>query len=332
MIKYEELVKDLSNKKFAPVYLLMGEEPFYIDRICVFFENHIIDEQDRDFNQTVLYGKDTTAADVIASAKQFPFGSPTRVVIVKEAKDLKDIDKLLPYVQNPSPTTILVICYKYGKLKANQYKPYEKSGVVFDSVGVKDYQLADWIQKRAAREKFNIDPYSASKLADFIGNDLSRIYTELQKLKAVLPPGGTITEDVIQQYVVQSKEYNIFELEDAIVSRNTQRTYKIAINFTQHLKDNPNIKTITTLFNFFHKMLRYQLSPVKDKDTQKQIFGNLPPSIMERNARNAMSYTIPQLTHIIAVLREYDVKSKGVDTNSEEGDLLIEMIYKILHA
>jgi len=138
MIKYEELVAQLKSRQFKPVYLLMGEEPFYIDRICRFFENKVIEEADRDFNQVVLYGKDTSAAEIVANAKEFPFGSQYKLVVVKEAKDLKDIDLLKSYVENPVESSILVICYKYGKLKATQYKAYEKKGVVFESVGIKD--------------------------------------------------------------------------------------------------------------------------------------------------------------------------------------------------
>jgi len=331
MIKYEDLVKKLKAKEFDPVYLLMGEEPFYIDRICEFFENYVIEPDQRDFNQTVLYGKDTNADEIVANAKQFPFGSPLRLVIVKEAKDVRDLDKLASYVQNPSPSSILVICHKYGKLRAPQYKPYEKKGVVFDSVGVKPYQLADWIQKRVAHEKLQIDPYIANLLAETIGNDLSTIHSELEKLKVILPPNSKITQDVVEKYVGISKEYNIFELQDALVSRNAQKSYKIALNFGQHLKENPNIKTISTLYNFYHKMLRYQLSPVRGSDAQIQIFGKLPPSILDKTVRNAMSYSIPQLTNIISILREYDAKTKGVDTNSSEAELLKEMIYKIIH-
>lgn len=331
MMKYEDLVKDLKAKQFKPVYLLMGEEPFYIDRICDFFENFLIEPDQRDFNQTVLYGKDTTVDEIVANAKQFPFGSPVRLVIVKEAKDVKNFDDLLGYAQNPSPTTILVICYKYGKPRATQYKPFEKQGVVFESVGVKSYQLADWIQKRVARERLQIDPYIANLLAETIGNDLSAIHSELEKLKMILPPNGVITQEVVEKYVGISKEYNVFELQDALASRNAQKAYKIALNFGQHLKENPNVKTIPALFNFYHKMLRYHLSPEKSKETQAAIFGKLPPSILERNVRNAMSYTVPQLTNIISVLREYDVKSKGVDSNSGDAELLKELIYKLIH-
>ena len=329
MIKYEELVAQLKSRQFKPVYLLMGEEPFYIDRICRFFENRVIEEADRDFNQVVLYGKDTSAAEIVANAKEFPFGSQYKLVIVKEAKDLKDIDLLKSYVENPVETSILVICYKYGKLKATQYKAYEKKGVVFESVGIKDWNLPDWVQKTASAFKFKLDAQTANILTEHIGNDLSRIFNEFEKLKVILPPGSSITPDVVEQYIGISKEYNIFELQEALGSRNVQKTYKIIHNFSQHLKENPNIKTILMLYNFYHKMLMYHLSPDKSNEALRAIYGNLPPMIMSKNVRYAQSHTITQLTNIISVLREYDVKSKGVDSNSEEGELLKEMIYKI---
>lgn len=330
MIKYEELVSQLKSRQFAPVYLLMGEEPFYIDRICRFFENKVIDEENRDFNQVVLYGKDTSPAEIVANAKEFPFGSPYKLVVVKEAKDLKDIDSLKSYVENPVSTSILVICYKYGKLKATQYKSYEKKGVVFESVGVKDWNLPDWVMKTAAEFKFKLDPQTANLLAEHIGNDLSRIFSEFEKLKVVLPPGSAITTDVVEKYIGISKEYNIFELQEALGSRNIPKTYKIIQNFTQHLKENPNIKTILMLYNFYHKMLMYHLSPDKSNEALRTIYGNLPPMIMSKNVRYAQSHTIPQLRYIVSILHEYDVKSKGVDSNIDEGELLKEMIFKIL--
>ena len=330
MIKYEELVAQLKSRQFKPVYLLMGEEPFYIDRICRFFENKVIEEADRDFNQVVLYGKDTSAAEIVANAKEFPFGSQYKLVIVKEAKDLKDIDLLKSYVENPAESSILVLCHKYGKLKATQYKAYEKKGVVFESVGIKDWNLPDWVQKTASAFKFKLDAQTANILTEHIGNDLSRIFNEFEKLKVILPPGSSITPDVVEQYIGISKEYNIFELQEALGSRNAQKTFKIIHNFTQHLKENPNIKTILMLYNFYHKMLMYHLSTDKSNEALRAIYGNLPPMILSKNVRYAQSHTIAQLTNIISVLREYDVKSKGVDSNSDEGELLKEMIYKIL--
>lgn len=331
MVKYEELVRQLKSKQFAPVYLLMGEEPFYIDRICKWFETKVIEEADRDFNQFVYYGKDTTVADIVASAKQFPFGSLYRLVIVKEAKDIRNgIEGLKSYVENPMDTTILVVCHKYGKIPASKYKPFEKKGVVFESAKVPDWELNNWVQKQASSFKFQIDSYAANIFSEHIGNDLSRIYNELEKLKLILPANSVITPEIIEKYIGISKEYNIFELQSALGTKNVAKAYKIAINFSQHLKENPNIRTISMLYSFYHKLLSYQLSD-KSPEATSRIFGRLSPSILSKNIGYAQAYSQKELTNIISILREYDVKSKGVDTNSEEADLLKEMIYKIIH-
>lgn len=329
---YSDIVAQIKNRQFASVYLLQGEEPFFIDRIAKMFEEEILEPEERDFNQVVLYGKDTTADMVLANAKQFPFGSPYRVVILKEAKELKKIELLDTYAENPSPQTILVVCHKYGKLKAAQTKAYAKHGVVFDSVGIKDWNLAAWIQDLAAQTfNFQLSPQSAAVLSEHIGNDLSRIFTEFQKLQVVLPAGSEITPAVIEQYIGISKEYNIFELQDALGSRNLSKVYNIMLNFTLHLKENPNIRTISMLFSYYNKMIRYHLNPDKSNDSLRTVFGNLPPSIIARNVGIANNHTLPQLTRIVSILREYDLKSKGVDANNDEGELLKEMIYKITH-
>ena len=331
-ISYSDLVAQIKNKEFAPVYLLHGEEPFFIDRLCKMFEESILEPEERDFNQVVLYGKDTSVDMVLANAKQFPFGSPYRVVILKEAKELKNIELLDSYVDSPSPQTILIVCYKYGKLKAAQTKAYAKSGVVFVSEGVKDWNLAAWIQDLASQTfNYKLNPQTAAVLSEHIGNDLSRIFTEFQKLQVVLPAGSEITPEVVEKYIGISKEYNIFELQDALGSRNLSKAYNIMLNFTMHLKDNPNIRTISMLYSYYNKMLRYHLLPDKSNDAIRTVFGNLPPGIIARNVGIANNHSLPQLTKIISILREYDVKSKGVDANSDEGELLKEMIYKITH-
>lgn len=324
MINYEDLVNQLKNRQFSPIYLLMGEEPFYIDRICKIFEETVIDEADRDFNQVVLYGKETSAAEVITQAKQFPFGSPCRLVILKEAKDMKTFDHLASYAQQPTNSTILVVCYKYGKLKANQYKPYDKNGIVFESVGVRDYDLPKWILKEASNFHFKLDPQTANLLSEHIGNDLSRIYNEFEKLQLILPPESVISPDIVERYIGISKEYNIFEMQEALGTRNYPKAFKIALNFGQHQKENPNVKTITMLFSFYHKLLSYRMSPTKDE----KIFGKMA----FKYVGYANKYTIPQLTRIISLLREYDMKVKGVNADLDPAELIKELIYKLLNA
>ncbi len=330
--RYEDIVAQINQKKFAPVYLLHGEEPFFIDQLCKMFEEGILEPEERDFNQSVLYGRDTDVDMVIANAKQFPFGSPYRVVILKEAKDLKHFESLDAYVQNPSPQTIFIVCYKYGTLKAAQTKAFASHGVVFHSEGVKDWNLNAWIQDLAEQTfHYKLNPQTAAVLGEHIGNDLSRIFTEFQKIQVVLPPGSEITPDIVEKYIGISKEYNIFELQDALGSRNIPKAYSIMLNFTLHQKENPNVKTILMLFNFYNKMIRYHLLPEKNQESMKLLYGTTYNNIIARNVGFANNHSLAQLTRIISILREYDMKCKGVDANNDNAELLKEMIYKITH-
>lgn len=333
MIKYEDLVQQLKSKAFASVYILMGEEPFYIDRICKYFENNVIEEQDRDFNQVVLYGKDTSLSEVIANAKQYPFGSERRLVILKEAKEIhqleKNMDQLVAYVKNPTASTILVVCHKYGKIP--QAKELDKHAVVFQSDPVKDYQLSGLIQKQVTQFHFQIDPRSADLLAEHIGNDLSRIYNELSKLRVVLPPKAQITPEVIEQHIGISKEYNIFELQEALATRNIQKVYRIMLNFTQNVKEHPVVVTIAQLYKFYDGMLRYMLSSDKSPKTLAVIFGSRSDFYQKKLIGYARNFQLPQLISIISTLREFDARSKGIDSQCSEEELIKELFYKITH-
>lgn len=328
---FDQVMNQLKSGKYAPVYLLMGEEPFYIDCISDYIENNVLPEEERDFNQVVLYGKDTTPDEVVANAKQFSFGGDYRVVILKEAKDLSNFDLLTSYFAHPQPSTILVICYKYGKLKAAQYKNCDKSTVIFISDPVKDYNLADWVQKQAAEHNFKLNQQAADIITEHIGNDLSRIDNEFKKLKIILPEGAEITPEIVEKNIGISKEYNVFELQNALGERNADKAFKICINFAHNMKDNPNVKTIAVLYNFYSKMLAYMLLPEASRENMEKIYGKINPYVMKINQRYASRYSLAQVRKIISVLREYDVKSKGVDSDAPNEELLMEMIYKILH-
>ena len=344
-ISETQLINDLKAGHYAPVYLLTGDENYYIDLISDYFENNIVEESLRGFDQVVLYGNEVTMDDVIANAKQFPMMSPYKLVLVKEAqsvsKDAQSIanasesegwEKVAAYLENPLPQTILVFCYRYKKFdkRTKAFKAIDAKGCICEKNRMYDSQLPDWIGTYVNRHDHAITQKGAILIAESIGNDLSKITNELDKVFIAIGPGEDITEETIERYIGISKEYNIFELQNALGSHDVTKTYKIMLNFAKHQKENPNIKTITMLYSYFNKMLLYQMSPDKSGEVRK-IFGNLPPKILENNTRAAMSYTIPQLTNIISVLREYDVKAKGVDTNCTEEDLLKEMIYKIIH-
>lgn len=328
--KFDDIMTQLRNRQFAPVYLLMGTEPFFIDVISKYIENNVMDEADRDFNQQVFYGKDSRPDEVIASAKQFPFGSDYRVVILKEAKDLPNFEHLIPYFQQPQSSTIFVVCYKYGTIRATQLKNCDKAMVTFTSEAVKDYQVAAWAQSQAAKHHFKLNNQAANIISEHIGNDLSRIDNEFEKLKIFLPEGAEITPEIVEKHVGISKEYNIFELQNALGERNVNKTLAICINFVQHVKENPIVKTVAMLFPFFNKLLAYKLLVDKSKENVAKIFGS-NAFIADKNAAYAMKYSVAQLQKIISLLREYDVKAKGVDNDAPDEELLKEMIYRILH-
>lgn len=317
----------------APVYLLHGEEPFFIDQIANYMEENLLAEEEKDMNQVVLYAKDVDAAQVVDQAKSFPFGSDFRLVILKEAKDLKEIEKLKGYVENPSSTTVLVICHKYAKLRANSafYKACEKNGVVFDSVGIKDWALPDWVLQRARSLNLNLAKDEAVMLSEYIGNDLSRIDNELNKLKLAIPDSNVqITRELIQKNIGMSKEYNIFELQDALGNRNALKSYQIALNFAKNQKENPNIKTILMLYKFYNKLLAYHLLPEKSPAALAALFGNYP-KIRENNLRYANRYSQFELKRNIALLREFDAKAKGVDSDMGPEELIKELVYRLLN-
>lgn len=329
--KFEDVIKELTKQKYAPIYLLMGEEPFFIDQISKYIENNVIEEENRDFNQAILYGKDTDSAEIIANVKEFPFGSPYRVVVVKEAQDLKNLDGLKQYAEKPSKNAILVLCYKYKKLRAEHYKPFDKHGVVFLSEKIKDNKLPEWILKQSEFYQFRMTPQTAKMLAEHIGNDLALINSEFLKLKITLPEGTEITPPIIEKYVGINKEYNIFELQNALGDRNIPKTYKIVHNFCDNIKENPNVKTIAALSKFYTRLLAYHYEPVKKEENLKKIFGNIHPFVIKLNCQYAQRYSVFELKKIIGLLREFDLKSKGLNTTAPDGELLKEMIYKILH-
>ena len=321
-------MNQLQKRKFDPVYLLCGEEPLYIDRVSDFIEENVMDEADRDFNQVLYYAKDTQPADVVASARQYPFGVDYRVVIVKEAQDWSSLEPFHSYIESPSPATILVLCYKYGKLKAADSKVFDKYATVMESRKVPDYKLAEWVSTCAAEHGFSIDPRGAALISEHIGNDLSRIDNEFLKMKLVLPEGSEVTPEVIEKYIGISKQYNVYELRDALVNHDEVKAYRIVNAFCQNLKSNP----VANLFYYYNSLLLFLLSPDKSTMAQKAIFGyNKSEAQLRREAGIASQYSQTSLIKIISVLREMDARSKGIDNEAPDEDLYKEMVYRILH-
>lgn len=334
MSNFNQILSDLRAKKYQPIYFLMGDEPFYIDQITNYISKHVLEEHERDFNQTVLYGKDTSVDEIIAVAKRFPMMSEYQVVIVKEAQHIRNIEAIESYAKQPLASTLLVINYKYKKLDKRKAaaKTIAKNAILFESEKLRDYQIPDWISKETSACGLNIDPKNALLLAEFLGTDLNKIHNELQKLKLILPQGEAITTDIIEKNIGISKDFNVFELQTALAKKDVLKANRIAKYFEQNPKDNPFVVTISSLFNYFSKILQLHFS--KNKNNDQALAGELKvhPFFVKEYKLAARNYSPKKLIKIIGYLREYDLKSKGVDNvSATEGDLLKEMIFKILH-
>jgi DNA polymerase-3 subunit delta len=326
---YDQLIAPLHKKQFAPVYFLMGDEPFYIDEVSNFIEENAMPEEQRDFNQILLYGKETDADEVVALAKEFPFGTDKRVVIVKEAKELKHIERLIKYAENPSSTAIVVVCYKYATLRMTQLKGIDKNCVAFNSEKMKDYKLSAWILSHVRNYQFRMQPAVADLLAENIGVDLSRIDNEFKKLTIFLPPNSEITAEIVEKHIGISKEYNVFELQNALAERKIDKAYKIVHYFCQNMKQTPNVMTINSLASFYLKLLAYNLSD-KSIEAKAKVFGK-NDYVQQINTGHARNHSVLELQKIIGILREYDAKSKGVDSNLTDEELLKELVYRVTH-
>ncbi|ESU18685.1 DNA polymerase III, delta subunit [Flavobacterium cauense R2A-7] len=328
------IIKDIQAGNIKPIYFLMGEEPYYIDKLSEYIENNILQEHERDFNQTVLYGRDVTIEDIVGNAKRFPMMADRQVVIVKEAQELsRTIDKLESYAENPQPTTVLVICYKYKTLDKRKKvtKTLDKVGVVFESKKLYENQVGDWMKRVLAGKKLNIEPKAAAMFVDFLGTDLSRIANEIDKLAIILKPGETITPAVIEENIGFSKDFNPFELRKAIGEKNQLKAYQIADYFAQNPKDNPIVLTIGLVFGFFTQLLQYH--GLKDKspaNAAKMLKVN--PYFLKDYDVALKNYPMKKVSAIVSTLRDIDVKSKGVGANNiSQHDLLKEMLVKIFN-
>lgn len=245
----------------------MGEEPYYIDKLAGYIEDNILSEDEKGFNQMVLYGRDVTVEEIVSNAKRYPMMADRQVVIVKEAQELsRTIDKLESYAENPLPTTVLVICYKYKTLDKRKKvtKVLDKAGVVFESKKLYENQVGDWLKRVLSGKGYQIEPKAAAMLVEFLGTDLSKISNELDKLAIILPKGSTITPKVIEENIGFSKDYNNFELRKAIGEKNQLKAYQIADYFAQNPKDNPLVVTTGLVFGFFSQLLQYH--GLKDKN------------------------------------------------------------------
>lgn len=333
MDEAKQLVADIKGGNIKPIYFLMGEEPYYIDKISDFIESTILSEEERGFNQVVLYGRDISVEDIVSNAKRYPMMAEYQVVIVKEAQDLsRTIEKLAKYAENPQPTTVLVINYKYKKIDKRKalYKTLKKNGVVYESKKLYENQVADWIRRVLSPKNYDISPKAAQMLVEFLGTDLSKINNELEKLKIILPEGTQITPEHIEENIGISKDYNNFELRKAIGEKNVAKAFKIIKYFGENPKDNPMVVTVSLLFNFFSQLLQYH--GLKDKSPRHVASAlKINPYFVNEYVNAARNYPMRKVSAVVATLRDFDVKGKGVGANAvPQGDLLKELLVRIL--
>ncbi|MBN1415051.1 MAG: DNA polymerase III subunit delta [Bacteroidales bacterium] len=332
-MNYKQILAELQNRHICPVYFLMGEEPYFIDKLTDYIAENILNETDKTFNQLILYGKDTDVKTVINAARRFPMMAQYQVVIVKEAQHLKDIEQLQHYINQPLASTVLVIGYKYKKIdkRTRFFKLLDEKAVVFESKKVQDYTIPSWITAYLQQKDLQIEPKAAAMLADYLGNDIGKIVNELDKLQLVLPKKSVqITALMVEQNIGLSKDYNTFELNNALIIRDIHKANRIVNYFSKNPRNNPMVLTLSSLSYFFSKVLLFHRLKEKPQDQVVKSLG-IKPYFYREYKLAAQNYPMNKVMSIISMLREYDLKSKGSGSMASEGDLLKELIYRIMH-
>ncbi|OFX84188.1 MAG: DNA polymerase III subunit delta [Bacteroidetes bacterium GWF2_33_16] len=334
-MNFEQIIGDLKNKIYKPIYFLSGDEPYFIDLITKNIQENALSESEKAFNLTIIYGKDTEISTVINSAKRYPMMANYQVVIVKEAQNIKDIEDLIHYATNPLKSTILVINYKYKTLDKRKklYKVINDNGILFESKKLYDNEIPGWINAYLKKRNHTIEPSAGMLMTEYLGNDLSKVANELEKLIITLPTGEyNITSTHIEKNIGISKDYNNFELHKALTQKNVLKANRIVNYFANNPKDNPIVLTISMLYHFFSKVLVYHF--IKNKTNKQEVAAALKinPYFIADYEKAAKQYNPRKVVEIIALLREYDLRAKGLNSeNTPDGELLKELVYKILH-
>ena len=331
----QDIIKDIKARKLKPIYLLHGEESYYIDLLSDYLEQNVLSDAEKGFNQTVFYGKDTEVMTVLSAAKRYPMMSDYQLVLVKEAQELK-LDKAAEqfqaYCEQPLQSTILVLCHKYGKFDKRKkvYKIIEKNGLVFESASIYDNKVPAWIEDFVRSKGYRINPKASALMAEYLGNDLSKVANELEKLMLNVPASQEIGTKEIQDNIGISKEYNVFELQNALARRDVFKANQIINYFEANPKANPMVLVMGNLAAYFTKILKYHY--VTDKSQLAKELGVNPFFVKDYDLA-ARNYNLAKTFEVISLLRAYDLKSKGVDStgNTEHGELMKELIFKIIH-
>ncbi len=332
-MNYDQILSDIHKKNFAPVYFLTGDEPYFIDMISDTIENEALDEADRAFNQIVLYGRDVDVETIANHARSFPMMGERMVVIVKEAQDVKNLEEFEKYLDTIPETTLLVFAYKYKKFDKRKTlaKKIDKKGVWFESKKLYDSNIPGWIQNYLKGEGYSITPKANQMLADYLGTDLHKIANELKKLIIALPKKKSIDDADVERNIGISKDYNGFELQNAIGSRDVLKANRIVNYFGDNGKDNPLLVTVITLYGYFTKLIKLHTTQDKSQGNLASVLG-VNPFFVKDYLAAARNYPPATCIRCISILREFDMKSKGYESGDvSEKDLYREMIFKLMH-
>ncbi|MGO1244796.1 MAG: DNA polymerase III subunit delta [Sphingobacterium sp.] len=331
------VLSDIKKRKFSQVYLLHGEESYYIDLITDLLEHTVLDSAQKGFDQSILYGKDSNIDTIVNSAKRYPMMSEYQLIIIKEAQDLKwkaEENLLLKYLENCTPTTILVVAYKYGKIDKRKkiFNAFNKAGVVVDSDKLKDYKVAEWITDQFRNVERKVHPQASAMMADYLGTDLSKISNEIEKLILNVPSDQEVLPLHVEQNIGISKDFNVFELQSALGARNMQKAVQIVDYFAANPKSNPLPVVMSSLGSYFIKVLKYHYMKDKTPNAVAKELGVHSFFVREYETA-ARNFNRRKSFDIIHQLSIYDLKTKGLDVGpfTGHGEILRELVYKILN-
>ena len=334
-MSFNSILNSLKKKEYASIYFLDGEETYFIDALTDYIAHHVLDESEKDFNQSILYAQDISPEDLVPIVKRYPMMAPYQVVIVKEAQNWRSLDGLTEIITHPVSTTILVINYKGKKLdgRSKILKEIKKQGVYFTSQKLRDYEIPKWIQEHCSARNQDIDPMASNLLAEYIGNDLGNLVNALEKLEILSEPGEKITSSMVSAHIGISKDFNVFELQKAIGQRNDSKALFIANYFANNQKEHHIIPVSASLFRYFTKLISYHgLKNVTDQKSVASQLGVHPYFVKEYQSA-ARNYSATSLMNAIDIIYDIDLKSKGVNnSSSSSGDLLKEMVARLLRA
>lgn len=333
---FNEIITQFQKKDLRPIYFLHGEEPYYIDKLVDYATENILSEGERDFNQTVFYAKDTAPIDVLDAATRLPMMSEYQVVVVKEAQDFKPASAweiFERYIESPSKSTVLIFAHKYKSMdkRSRVFKLLKKNAIIFDSEPVKEYQLAAWITNFIHEKNYQITAKATALLAEFVGNDLSRIANELEKLFILVPPDQQINEKHIEMHIGISKDYNVFELVNAVLEKDVIKANKIIRYFGQNPKATHITIVLANLHSLYQRLFKVHFAKTEDPRQIASMLG-IHPYPAKELMLNKRKHPAKVISRNFSLLREYDLLAKGVNNvGIPENELLRELIYKLLH-